>query len=152
MERLQRPDHFLLTVLLTIASRDSPQRLLTHRYCWEHAQKLLLDVLLAHSSTQTLRTVEGLLLLAEWLPHIELKHKTEKAPRSLFAEDRRAWSIVGLAIRQGYMLRLDRGAFRRSSDGATQQQSDQERLIWHCKQVCYDDQKVADESPSRVSR
>jgi hypothetical protein len=135
IEKIRKSEHFLLTVLLTVASRDSMQHVLIHRYCWEHAQRLLLEVLLARPSTQTPRTVEGLLVLAEWLPHIESKLKTKEAPGNLFTEDRRAWSLVGLAIRQGYMLRLDRGAFRKSRDYTTQEQSEQERLVWHCKYV-----------------
>ena len=94
---------------------------------------MLLEALLARPSTQTPRTVEGLLILAEWLPHIESELKTKEAPGDLFTEDKRAWSLIGIAIRQSYMLRLDRGAFRRSGNCATQEQTEQERLIWHCE-------------------
>ena len=90
---------------------------------------------MARSSCQTPRTVSGLLLLAEWLPHIETRQTAEGASADLFGEDRLAWSIIGLAIRQGYMLRLDQGAFRHSDDEAIQHQNEQKRLIWHCKHI-----------------
>jgi len=132
LESIQRPDYFLLTVLLTIASRDSPNYSLVHRYCWDYTQRLLLEVLLAQPWTQTQRTVEGLLLLSEWLPHIQISQTASRAPKSLFSEDRTAWSLIGLAVRHGYMLRLDRAAFRHRDSG-NHEQMEQNRLIWTCK-------------------
>ncbi|KAM5362285.1 hypothetical protein ACJZ2D_012640 [Fusarium nematophilum] len=130
MERIQRRDYFLLTVLLSIASRDSPNHILTHRYCWDHTQRLLLEILLAHPWAQTSRTVEGLLLLAEWLPHIQIAQTASVAPKNLFSEDRTAWSLVGLAVRQGYLLRLDRAAFRDAGDDKSKEREDHKRLVW----------------------
>jgi hypothetical protein len=131
--KTQRSDSFLLTSILTIASRDDPRHSLTHRYCWDHAQHLLTDVLLAHPWTQTPRTVEGLLLLAEWLPHIQVRETTSEAPKNLFSEDRTVWSLVGLAVRQGYLQRLDQGAFRNISSSESKEQVDQNRLVWACE-------------------
>jgi hypothetical protein len=45
------------------------------------------------------------------------------------------------------MLRLDRGAFRRSGNSATQEQSEQERLVWHCESRHFHTQKAADKIP-----
>ncbi|KAL4924175.1 uncharacterized protein BDV17DRAFT_284902 [Aspergillus undulatus] len=128
--KIQRSDYFLLTAILTIASRDDPRHSLMHRYCWDHAQRLLVDVLLAHPWTQTPRTVEGLLLLAEWLPHIQIQETTSEAPKNLFSEDRTAWSLVGLAVRQGYLQRLDKGAFRHTNGNISKEQAEQNRLVW----------------------
>ncbi|OJD32323.1 alpha-ketoglutarate-dependent-dichlorophenoxyacetate dioxygenase [Diplodia corticola] len=130
MHMTQRSDYFLLTVMLTIASRDSPSHSLAHRYCWDHTQRLLLEILLAYPWAQTPRTVEGLLLLSEWLPHTQIKQTTSEAPKNLFSEDMTAWSLIGLAVRQGYSLRLDRAAFRGSGDGGSNEQEEQKRLIW----------------------
>ncbi|KAL2821224.1 hypothetical protein BJX63DRAFT_418228 [Aspergillus granulosus] len=127
---IQKSDYFLLTAILTIASRDDPRHTLTHRYCWDHTQRLLVDVLLAHPWTQTPRTVEGLLLLAEWLPHIQIHEATSEAPKNLFSEDRTAWSLVGLAVRQGYLQRLDQGAFPAHSSSESKDRADQSRLVW----------------------
>ncbi|RJE21090.1 hypothetical protein PHISCL_06577 [Aspergillus sclerotialis] len=124
---IQESDYFLLTAILTIASRDDPRHSLTHRYCWDHVQRLLVDVLLAHPWTQTPRTVEGLLLLAEWLPHIQVQETASETPKNLFSEDRTAWSLVGLAVRHGYLQRLDQGAFpiKNNSKSESKDRADQ---------------------------
>ncbi|KAL4938809.1 hypothetical protein BDV06DRAFT_200122 [Aspergillus oleicola] len=127
---IQRSDYFLLTAIITIASRDDPRHSLTHRYCWDHAQRLLVDVLLAQPWTQTSRTVEGLLLLAEWLPHIQVQETASEATKNLFSEDRTAWSLVGLAVRHGYLQRLDQGAFRNSNSNISKERAEQNRLVW----------------------
>ncbi|KAK2760546.1 alpha-ketoglutarate-dependent -dichlorophenoxyacetate [Colletotrichum kahawae] len=110
---------------------DSTKHSVVHRYCWSHTQSLLLQVLLAIPWTQTPRTIEGLLLLSEWLPHVESKHLTSGNPKDVFREGRTTWSLVGQAVRLGYALRLDRAAFRGNSS-STSQNEDQSRLIWMC--------------------
>ncbi|KAH8655504.1 hypothetical protein BX600DRAFT_416697 [Xylariales sp. PMI_506] len=123
-------DSFLLTVLLTIASRDSPSDFHIHRACWEHTQRLLLDVLLARPWTQTARTVEGLLLLSEWLPHIQSEQNSADGSISLLSDDRTAWSLIGLAVRHGYLLRLDQTSFRYSGPDEKKKEFERKRLIW----------------------
>ncbi|KAF7586966.1 hypothetical protein BBP40_007965 [Aspergillus hancockii] len=128
--KIQKSDYFLLTAILTIASRDDPCHALTHRYYWDHAQRLLVDMLLAHPWTQTPRTVEGLLLLAEWLLYIQIQEKTSEAPKNLFSEDRTAWSLVDLAVRHGYLQRLDQAAFPNNNSSDSKERADQNRLVW----------------------
>ncbi|ETS03605.1 hypothetical protein M419DRAFT_42274, partial [Trichoderma reesei RUT C-30] len=131
IDRILKSDFFLLTVVLTIASRDSPSHSLIHRYCWDYAQRLLLEVLLGHPWTLKSRTVESLLLLSEWLPHIELTHGALKEDKSIFLEDRTSWSLVGLAVRQAYLMRLDQGAFPNTvMQQETKEQAEHKRLIW----------------------
>ncbi|KAK1498994.1 hypothetical protein CCUS01_02614 [Colletotrichum cuscutae] len=142
--QLQKRDYFLLAVLLTIASRTLQG---THIFTASvgitccagnygsvfvrHVQSLLLQVLLAHSWTQPPRTVEGLLLLSEWLPHIESKRSALAVHKDHFSEGQTAWSIVGLAVRLGYSLRLDRAAFRSPTSGEpVDDKQEQNRLIW----------------------
>lgn len=141
MTRIQRSDFFLLTVILTIASRDSQSHTLTHRYCWDHTQRLLLEVLLAQQWAQTPRTVQGLLLLAEWLPH-QSRQIMSGLPPNLASEDQTAWSLIGLAVRQGYLLRLDHAAFRKpgvsgsrevGGNGEDEKEEEEKRLIWTCR-------------------
>lgn len=134
MENIRETDFFILAVMLTIASRDHPECALAHRYCWDHTQRLLLDVLLAYPWTQDPRTVKGLLLLSEWLPQIQT-HATAtlEASNNPFSEDRTAWSLIGQAVRLGYLLGLDRGAFRDQSGRETEEQNDDRRLVWTCK-------------------
>uniref|UniRef100_A0A0B7KLK5 Transcription factor domain-containing protein n=1 Tax=Bionectria ochroleuca TaxID=29856 RepID=A0A0B7KLK5_BIOOC len=136
MTKIRRSDYFLLTAILAVASRDMPGHVLVHRYCWDHAQRLLLEVLLAHSWAQTPRTVQAILLLAEWIPY-QIKQDGTESPKSLLSEDRSAWSLIGLAVRQGYLLRLDRAAFPSgSSVGREASEIEEEkRLIWTYRQI-----------------
>jgi hypothetical protein len=136
MDNIQKSDHFLLTVILTIASRDLPEHAATHCRCWDHTQRLLSGVVLAHPWAQSPRTVQALLLLSEWLPHIQVKFTSSEANKSLFAEDRTAWSLVGLAVRQGYLLRLDQAAFCEVENEEFKEREEQKRIIWTCECAC----------------
>lgn len=133
IDKIRKSDFFLLTVILTIASRDSPNHSLNHRYCWDYTQKLLLEVLLGYPWTLRSRTVESLLLLSEWLPHIELTQAAPEENKSMFIEDRTSWSLVGLAVRQAYLMRLDQGAFPNTVTQETKEQAERKRLLWTCE-------------------
>ncbi|KAK4062188.1 transcriptional regulator family: Fungal Specific TF [Trichoderma harzianum] len=130
IDKIRTSDFFLLTVILTIASRDSSNHSLIHRYCWDYTQKLLLEVLLGYPWTLKSRTVESLLLLSEWLPHIELTQSVSNESKSMFIEDRTSWSLVGLAVRQAYLMRLDQGAFPNIATQETKEQAEHKRLLW----------------------
>jgi hypothetical protein len=130
---IKKADHFLLTVILAIASRDWPGHLLTHRYCWDYTEHMLPEVLLAYRWAYTPRTVQALLLLAEWFPYQTRKDQTASS-KSLLSDDQAAWSIIGLAVRQAYLLRLDRAAFPKAEcrESHGQDQEEEKRLIWTC--------------------
>ncbi|KAH6652535.1 hypothetical protein BKA67DRAFT_637033 [Truncatella angustata] len=128
--RIATSDDFLLSVVLTIASRDDMQFIEEHRNCWDYTQSLLLKVVLASPDTQTPRTVEALLLLAEWLPHIQTSHSGFSRNSDLAAEDATAWSLVGLAVRHAYLQRLDLAAFKTNQTSKTKQQTEHHQLIW----------------------
>lgn len=134
LDTIRKSDFFLLTVILTIASRDSLAHSLIHRHLWDYTQKLLLEVLLGYPWTLRSRTVEGLLLLSEWLPHVELTQVTPQEDKSIFNEDRTSWSLVGLAVRQAYLMRLDQSSFPNTAMQETKEQADHKRLIWTCEQ------------------
>lgn len=73
----------------------------------------------------TVEAVEALLILAEWVP---------RRPQSTPAigrgeEDQAAWMHVGSAIRLGYLLGLDRTAFRSESDTSSAE-FNRKRLAW----------------------
>ncbi|RDK38768.1 hypothetical protein M752DRAFT_306776 [Aspergillus phoenicis ATCC 13157] len=84
----------------------------------------------SHSTPPGGSTVQGLLLLAEWLPHIQVHETSSKSPKNLFSEDRTAWSLVGLAVRQGYLQRLDQAAFRSFNHSGSKQRTEQDRIVW----------------------
>ncbi|KAF9894978.1 hypothetical protein FE257_004602 [Aspergillus nanangensis] len=125
---------FLLTVLLTIASKDEPAYKQIHQHCWTHLKRHLLDILLATPSTLHVGSVEGLLLLAEWVPYMQLE--TGSYP-NLFSgnlsavEDNMAWSLIGQAVRHSYLLRLDKASFRETTAlGESQELENRKLLAW----------------------
>lgn len=133
MNRVAREEGFLLTILLTIASRDDFQFSTIHHHCCKYTKSLLLEVLLALPSTLRVGTVEGLLVLSEWLPYISLNSSTyTDSPHKTFPEDSTAWSLVGQAVRHAYLLRLDRTSFRETVAGESQTELDRKRLAWTC--------------------
>lgn len=93
-------------------------------------QELLLDVLLARPHTHHIGLVEGLLLLSDWLP--AAGSDTSSASKSLSAEDATAWSLIGQAVRHGYLLRLDRASFRQDICSKSKEETDRMRLVWTC--------------------
>lgn len=125
----------MLTAILTIASKDGPNMQEIHAICWGYMKELLLDVLLGHPSTQHIGSVEGLLLLSDWLPHIQFEKSTyTKSSETTVnvTEDSMAWSLVGQAVRQAYLLRLDQTCFRDNFGEQSKTLVDRKRLIWSC--------------------
>lgn len=126
---------FLLTVLLTIASKDEPAYKDIHQHCWKYLKRHLLDILLATPSTLRVGSVEGLLLLSEWVPYMQLDTCSypNMFPRNLSAvEDNMAWSLIGQAVRHSYLLRLDKASFRETALGESQELENRNLLAWIC--------------------
>lgn len=119
---------FLLTAVLTIATKDRKELDFVHKAVWSHMQGLLLKVNLGASDVRNVGAVEGLLLLAEWVPHVSGGLSLEDE------EDSAAWSLIGLAVRQGYLLHLDSHAFRVEVKDEPKAVTDRKRLAWTCWQ------------------
>jgi len=135
IDEIAAKESFVLTAILTIASKDDPNLDEIHKRCWEYMKQLLLDVLLGHPSTQQIGSVEGLLLLSEWVPDIQFDRSFRTGlPRGKISvsEDSTAWSLVGQAVRQAYLLKLDRTSFREEFSGESKDQVDRKRLVWSC--------------------
>ncbi|KAJ5857805.1 hypothetical protein N7455_008699 [Penicillium solitum] len=124
---------FLMTVILTIASKDEIAYREVHQHCWNYLKRHLLDVLLATPSTLRVGSVEGLLLLAEWVPYMQLQTGSYPNMFSMnlsAVEDNMAWSLIGQAVRHSYLLRLDKASFRETAIGETQELADRKLLAW----------------------
>lgn len=80
---------------------------------------------LAYCGGGSVEAVEALLILAEWIPR--RPHSTPAIGRG--EEDQAAWMLVGNAIRLGYLLGLDRTAFRSETD-PTLPDLNRRRLAW----------------------
>lgn len=54
-------------------------------------------------------------------------------PADLFSEDRTAWSLVGLAVRHGYLKRLYQTAFCGKGRKEVREEVEYDRIVWTCK-------------------
>ncbi|KAK2762179.1 hypothetical protein FQN54_001188 [Arachnomyces sp. PD_36] len=114
----------LLTAVLSIASKDLVDTPEIHEVCSKYMHELISGI--AAGADCDVEAVEALLLLAEWEPQ-GLRPRIEAVGRG--EEDRAAWMHVGLALRSGYFLGLDRTSFR--GDNAADAQNDsRKRLAW----------------------
>lgn len=121
-------DKHLLTAVLTIASKDSPEDSNVHACCSRYMHDLISGIAAGHDCD--VEAVEALLLLAEWEPQ-GLRDQIESVGRG--EEDRSAWMHVGIALRTGYFLGLDRTSFRSEEDEESKAVG-RKRLAWA---ACY---------------
>ena len=112
----------LLTAVLTIASKDLVETPQVHECCSKYMHELISGI--AAGADCEVEAVEALLLLAEWEPQ-GLRPRVEHVGRG--EEDRAAWMHIGLALRSGYFLGLDRTSFRSDSTGDSDARK---RLAW----------------------
>lgn len=114
----------LLTAVLTISSKDLVDRPEIHECCSKYMHELISGI--AAGVDCEVEAVEALILLAEWEPH-GLRPRVERVGRG--EEDRASWMHVGLALRSGYFLGLDRTSFR--GDPSADVEADaRKRLAW----------------------
>lgn len=97
--------------------------------CSEH-MRALVSALAAGGSGQV-EAVEALLVLAEWTPYTS---RSDAGNVGRGEEDREAWMHVGMALRIGYFLGLDRYSFHIRSDEIKDPQWQRKRLVWT---ACY---------------
>jgi hypothetical protein len=113
----------LLTAVLTIASKDLLEMPHIHEYCSKYMHELVASI--AAGTEIDVEAVESLILLAEWEPQ-GLRPNIERVGRG--EEDRAAWMHVGLALRSGYFMGLDRTSFR--GDFTGEDCDARKRLAW----------------------
>ncbi|KAI1999753.1 hypothetical protein LOY97_006809 [Ophidiomyces ophidiicola] len=135
-----RDERHLLTAILTIASKNQPRDggiggsgggvVVVHDRCAQYMHELIADV--AAGAPCDVGAVEALLLIAEWEPP-GLQPRIKPIGRG--EENRAAWMHVGMALRSGYFLGLERTSFRGDSGGAADlHATHRRRLAWAC---CY---------------
>jgi hypothetical protein len=101
----------LLTAIITVASRDLPQGEDVLRTCSSYMHQLISEIIAGKKCD--VEAVEALLLLSEWEPQDSLSEGKEIGCGE---EDRAAWMHVGLALRIGYFLGLDRTAIKHDDE------------------------------------
>lgn len=95
----------------------------------------MLDIVLAVPSTLNVGSVEGLILLSEWVPYqLPTAFWSSRLNNENLSsvEDNMAWSFIGQAVRNSYLLRLDTTSFRESNPQGSQMLDDRKRLAWIC--------------------
>ena len=117
-------EKYLLTAIVTIASKDLLDRPEIHECCSKYMMDLITGI--SAGAECDVDAIEALLLLAEWEPH-GLRSRIERVGRG--EEDRAAWMHVGLALRSGYFIGLDRTSFRGDPYG-DQATEARRRLAW----------------------
>lgn len=121
-------EQHLLTAVLTVASKDLVNMPHVHEVCATYMVDLISGI--SRGAECDVDAVEGLLIIAEWEPQ-GLLPRIEDVGRG--DEDRAAWMHVGIAIRAGYYLGLDKTSFR--DDATVESESyKRKRLAWTC---CY---------------
>lgn len=115
----------LLTAVLTISSKDLLEQPNIHACCSRYMHDLISGI--AAGADCEVEAVEALLLLAEWEPQ-GLRNRIEAVGRG--EEDRAAWMHVGIALRTGYFLGLDRTSFRTEDTEGSTSDHDRKRFAW----------------------
>ncbi|OQN97047.1 hypothetical protein B0A48_16851 [Cryoendolithus antarcticus] len=122
---LARDESHLLTAILVIASRDLVDDPNVFVACTEHMRALVSA--LSAGGPSNVACVEALLLLAEWAPYTS---RSDAGHVGRGEEDREAWMHVGIALRIGYFLGLDRYSFAVRGDDVRDPQWQRKRLVW----------------------
>ncbi|QUC20921.1 uncharacterized protein UV8b_05162 [Ustilaginoidea virens] len=117
----------LLTAILTVASKDDPAWSHVYEACSRHIESFMSNLIYAGSSS--IGSVEALLILSEWAP----QRPQENSAIGCGQEDHGAWMIVGLAIRLGYLQRLEQAALL-PDEGKLSEEMSRKRVVWA---ACY---------------
>ena len=118
----------LFAAILTVASADYLPNSKVHQQCLSHVQSLISDLI--YGCEGSIQAVEALLILAEWSNW----HHGGKIKPGKGRESASAWMLVGTAVRLGYLLGLDRTAFRNDSAEPVPLDLHRRRLVWS---ACY---------------
>lgn len=115
---------FLITAILAVASKDRIDFAELNQAIWEHMEKRIFDVVLGAASIRRVGCVEGLLLLGEWTSVSQ--RQTEDSGQGA------VWSIIGLAVRLAYLLRLEENSFKPNEYASLRPEAQRKRLAWTC--------------------
>lgn len=112
-----------MTAILTVASKDDPSWFRVYDACSRHIETFLSNFIYAGSNS--VGSVEALLILAEWAP----QRPQENSAIGCGQEDHGAWMLVGLAVRLGYLQRLEQSALL-PDEGKLSAEMSRKRVVW----------------------
>lgn len=121
---------FLLTAILTVATKDKDDLHTLHQKLWIHMQNLIVEVTLGSDRVRVVGSVEGILLLSEWIERPGNRHNSPGQAIKVDTEDCAAWALIGAAVRQGYLLRLDQYSFRDANRKEQHMAGGRKLLAW----------------------
>ncbi|RAH87305.1 hypothetical protein BO86DRAFT_423851 [Aspergillus japonicus CBS 114.51] len=90
---------FLLAAVISIATQEQPDLAGLHDDIWRYTERLIMQVVLGAGAVRCVGTVEAL------DENSDLKSERTE-------DNSMAWSLVGLAVRQAYLLHLETYSFR----------------------------------------
>jgi hypothetical protein len=125
LEQIATKESFLITAILVIALQDCSDLTDLYKATWDYLRRQILDIVLGVATSRHIGCVEGLLLLGEWNLINYGQTQTDDGGEA-------AWSILGVAVRLAYRLRLEDSGFEEKNqelDPASQRK----RLAWTCK-------------------
>ncbi|PHH92623.1 hypothetical protein CDD83_6550 [Cordyceps sp. RAO-2017] len=117
----------LLTAILTVASKDDPSWSRVYEACSQYMETLVSKLI--HAGSTNIGSVEAMLILAEWAPQRPQDNSTIGCGQ----EDHGAWMLVGIAIRLGYLQRLEQTALV-PENGSQSVDVSRKRIAWA---ACY---------------
>ncbi|OAA69681.1 aminopeptidase 2 [Cordyceps fumosorosea ARSEF 2679] len=118
---------YVLTAVLTVASKEEPSWQRAHEACSRHMESLLSPLI--YGGVTTVGAVEALLILAEWAP----QPPHEISSIGCGKEDYGAWMLVGVAIRLGYLQRLEQTGLQEPPETPSESFS-RKKIAWA---ACY---------------
>ena len=118
-----RKEPHLLTAILTVASKDDRSWIRVYDACSRYMEGVMSNLIYAGSAS--VGSVEALLILAEWAP----QRPQENSAIGCGQEDQGAWMLVGLAIRLGYLQRLEQSSLN-PDDGKLTDEMNRKRVCW----------------------
>nr|RBQ83536.1 hypothetical protein FVER53263_03065 [Fusarium verticillioides] len=118
---------YLITAILTVATKDDPSWSRAHNACARHMETQISKLI--YTGSTTVGAVEALLILAEWAP----QPLEENLMIGCGKEDQGSWMLVGVAIRLAYLQNLEQTGLVQRVEGAPEHLS-RKRIAWA---TCY---------------
>jgi hypothetical protein len=113
---------YLMSAILTVASKDEPTHSRTHAACASHMESLICK--LVFRGTKEIGSIEALLILAEWFPQ-----RLQGAPTTGQGDENQGtWMQVGFAVRLGYLQGLEQTSLVEKEPWTAE--LNRKRLVW----------------------
>ncbi|KAF5662215.1 3-oxoacyl-reductase [Fusarium heterosporum] len=117
---------YLITAILTVATKDDPSWSRAHSACARYMEAQISKLI--YTGSTTVGAVEALLILAEWAP----QPQEENLMIGCGKEDQGSWMLVGVAIRLAYLQNLEQTGLEQQVNGS--EDLSRKKMAWA---ACY---------------